>query len=292
MERLITFTKASGAGNDFVIVDKSRGDLRGEPSRLAAALCSRHFGIGADGLLLIEPSSRADFTMRYFNADGSFGGMCGNGGRCAARYAALRGIAGMTMTFEALDFVYRAEVRGPSVRLAMKDPTRVRAHLRIATAREETAASFIDTGAPHLVIFDPALDDRDVVSTGRLLAHHAEFGTEGTNVDFVQLLGADRIAMRTYERGVEDETLACGTGSVASALIASLQFGLRSPVHVLTRGGEDLHVEFRNEEGTPRDIVLAGRAQMLFSGTVRYDDAKGHILEPTIDTPTTHRSHP
>ncbi len=290
MNMTIEFTKASGAGNDFVIVDNMDGRIRTDKPRLAAVLCSRHFGIGADGLLLVEPSATANFRMLYFNADGSTGGMCGNGGRCVARYAFLRGIAPAQQSFEALGFVYHADVQGAAVRLRMKDPEGFRPPFPLETPRENVTASFVDTGAPHAVVFDTSLEERDVPGTGRLLAHHVAFGEAGTNVNFVQLLGDDRIAMRTYERGVEDETLACGTGSVACAIVASMQFGLRSPVHVQTRSGEDLHVEFSNQDGLLNHVVLVGSAHMLFSGTVSYDDRKGRITDPIIEpSPTTSR---
>jgi diaminopimelate epimerase len=284
MRRSIPFTKASGAGNDFIILDNLHGGIPEAKDRIARALCSRHFGIGADGLLVIEPSATAEFRMLYYNADGSYGGMCGNGGRCLARYAFLRGIARESMSFEALDTLYRAEIQGPAVRLHMKDPSKVALGLLVEVARQKFRGSFIDTGSPHLVIFDEALEERDVTASGRAIAHHSMFGTEGTNVNFLQLLGGDRIAMRTYERGVEVETLACGTGSVASAVIANLKFGLQSPVHVRTRGGEDLHVEFRNDQGTIHDVVLIGSAQMLFDGQVCYDDSTGRIVERSDET--------
>lgn len=279
MRHTLSFTKASGAGNDFVIINGLHVRLPAAKDRLARALCSRHFGIGADGLLVIERSTRADFRMLYFNADGSYGGMCGNGGRCIARYAFEHGIAQPAMSFESLDDLYTAEVTGAAVRLHMRDPVKARSRFPISAGGKTYQANFIDTGAPHLVIFDEALEDLDVLASGRLLAHHEMFAPGGTNVDFIQLTGADRIAMRTYERGVEDETLACGTGSVASAAIASFEFGLRSPVHVRTRGGEELHVEFTNDTGTIRDVVLVGSARLLFSGNVYYDDSTEQIVD-------------
>jgi diaminopimelate epimerase len=281
----IAFTKASGAGNDFVIIDNMQRLLAADKSALAVALCSRHFGVGADGLLVIEPSDRADFTMLYYNADGSYGGMCGNGGRCVARYAALKKIAHPSMVFEALGFLYHADLQGTAVRLRMRDPSNVRRKVLVRASGEEFSASFINTGSPHVVIFDEHLEERDILSTGRLIRSHTAFEPEGTNVNFVQLLGGDRIAMRTYERGVEAETLACGTGSVASALISSMLFGLRSPTHVRTRGGEDLHVEFQQKGDGFSEIVLLGSAHMLYSGIVRYSPQTKRIVDPAIETP-------
>ena len=159
----------------------------------------------------------------------------------------------------------------------------MRRNISVQLDAEQFLMHFVNTGSPHVVLFDEQMDERDVVSVGRAIRRHSEFAPEGTNVNFVQLLGGDRIAMRTYERGVEAETLACGTGSVASALVASLQFGLRSPVHVRTRGGEDLHVEFQQDGERLHDIVLLGSAHMLYSGIVRYNTQTNRIVDPTID---------
>ena len=288
-DQTIAFTKASGAGNDFVIIDNMNGACPADKSALAVSLCSRYFGIGADGLLVIEPSNRADFRMLYYNSDGSFGGMCGNGGRCAARYAVLKGIASPSLKFEALGYIYRADVQGSAVRLSMKDPSDLHRNVPVDFDTEHFLGNRINTGAPHVVIFDEQLDERDVVLTGRAIRRHHQFLPDGTNVNFVKLLGGDRIAVRTYERGVEAETLACGTGSIAGAVISSLQFGLRSPVHVRTRGGEDLHVEFTITGETARDIILVGSAHMLFSGIIRVNMQTMHIVEPNLDTIASHQ---
>ncbi len=284
----LNFTKASGAGNDFVILDNRDGILPREKDRLAIALCSRPFGIGADGLLVIEPSNRADFTMLYFNSDGTSGGMCGNGGRCAARYAMLKGIAGPALTFETLDFVYRAEQQGARIRLHMKDPGAIRMGINVDVPDGRFTAHFVDTGAPHAVVVDDQLETRNVAAVGRALRHHEAFAPSGANINFLQFLGEDRIAMRTYERGVEAETLACGTGSAACSVIASLQFGLRSPIRVLTRSGEELEIGFREQNGAFTDVTLTGSAHMLYAGSIRYNPGTGSLMEPTIDTSPHH----
>jgi diaminopimelate epimerase len=278
MHHRIRFTKASGAGNDFVLVDgRGGGELPTDRSALARALCSRHFGVGADGLLLLMPSDRADFRMEYYNADGSYGGMCGNGGRCIARYALAMGIAASPLTFEALDHLYKAAAEGELIRIRMKDPSDILENPVPAALRKTETAWFVDTGSPHLVIFTPDVERVNLPERGRALRMHPAFAPEGANVNFVQMLSASSIRMRTYERGVEAETLACGTGSVASA-VAAWRGGLAAPpVRILTTGGEDLLVDFRGEAGRVTDVTLTGSAHLLFEGVVAYDSEAGRI---------------
>lgn len=280
MTHRLQFTKASGAGNDFVLINAVNGPLPLDYAPLARAACDRHFGVGADGLLVIEPSARADFLMRYYNADGSHGGMCGNGGRCIARFAFIEGIAGRHQRFEALDYVYEADVAGDgTVRLNMKDPSRFREGIRLSDGKGgDLEGTFIDTGAPHVVLFSDEIDALDVGSLGRTLRHDGAFAPGGTNVNFVGTAGGSTVRIRTYERGVEAETLACGTGSVASALIASGRHALRSPVRVRVRSGEYLVVHFTGERGSWRDIALEGSAHMLFQGTMFYDPVSSTLL--------------
>ena len=268
----IEFTKASGAGNDFVLLNAMAGPVGDDYPALARALCDRHFGVGGDGLLVVEPSTRADFLMRYYNADGSYGGMCGNGGRCIARFAFMEGIAGRHQRFEALGHVYEADVaENGTVRLRMKDPAGLRTGLRLTSGGRTAEGTFIDTGAPHLVVFVSDLEELDVARTGKELREDPLFAPDGTNVNFVTRTGGSTVRIRTYERGVEAETLACGTGSVASALIASREERIASPVRVSVRSGEELVVHFSGESGAWHDIALEGSAHILFQGTMFYD---------------------
>ena len=244
MTHTVTFTKATGAGNDFVIVDNMQKTLQADKSKLSVAVCSRHYGVGADGLLVLEPSTISDFAMLYYNADGTYGGMCGNGGRCAAQYAFLRGIAGKTPRFEALGYVYEAEIEGGPVRLKMKNPTSFRSDIVVDTGAEKLRGQFINTGSPHVVFFMKDIESLDVKRLGRRIREHEAFAPEGTNVNFVRLGEGDAIHVRTYERGVENETLACGTGSVASAVLSGIVENRSSPVSVHVRSGEVLQVSF------------------------------------------------
>ncbi len=273
----IRFTKASGAGNDFVLVNNISGEIRTDYPRLARAACDRHFGVGGDGLLVLERSARADFAMLYYNADGSYGGMCGNGGRCIARFAFVEGIAGARQRFDALDHVYEAEIGINSVRLHMKDPVNFKRGLSFTGPGGGKQGSFIDTGSPHVVIFEIDPGNVDVTKSGRAIRNDPMFLPGGTNVNFARVKGGSTIEIRTYERGVESETLACGTGSVASALVSSVIHNLDSPVTVCVRSGESLQVHFKKTAATWTEVFLEGSAHMLFSGTLLYNQDESTI---------------
>ena len=265
------FVKASGAGNDFVILDYRRNQLPADLGTLARTLCHRHLGIGADGVLYIEPSTRAHFRMNYYNADGTTGGMCGNGGRCSARYAALTGLAPSQMKFEALDYIYDAIVEVDTVRLHMKDPSQFRVVPGITVVDKTISGHFINTGTPHFVTQVDGLDSFDVTGLGRALRHHREFSPEGTNANFI-VRTPEGLRQRTYERGVEAETMACGTGSVASALVQALTEGMRSPVDVRVLSGELLRVHFDRTEDRIRNVWLEGSARMVFEGKAEINE--------------------
>jgi diaminopimelate epimerase len=279
MKLRLPFIKCSGAGNDFVLIDNMKGEFQLQPSEVARVLCSRAFGVGADGLLLLEASYRAAFHMRYYNADGSYGGMCGNGGRCAAMYAFRAGHAQASMSFEALDHLYRADVQGDQIRLFMKDPRQFRLHKELQDLVPGCFKSpvSVDTGAPHIVFFVAKVDDLDVEGLGRTLRHHAAFAPGGTNVNFVQRESPSSILLRTYERGVERETLACGTGSVASAIVSTLEGEGRPPVGVRVRSGETVTVDFHGTGEEITRVTLTGSAHMLFEGNALYDDTAHKI---------------
>jgi diaminopimelate epimerase len=279
MQVRIPFTKMSGAGNDFVVIDNRSELLRCDKSALARALCSRHFGIGADGLLLVERSAAADFAMRYYNADGSYGGMCGNGGRCIARYVHDRDEWSAQLTFEALEYIYHAEVNDPSVILHMKPPKQLRTNILLQLHSDEFNVNFVDTGSPHAVIECSALEAVDVERIGREGRGHEKFLPEGANVNFVQVLGEGRLKMRTYERGVEAETLACGTGAVASAIVMSKLKGMRSPISVETRSGEELRVHFKKSGDEFSEVMLEGSAHFVFSGELLYDTDTSRVVD-------------
>ena len=263
----IAFTKMSGSGNDFILIDnRSRVVDEGGLPHFITGICRRRTSVGADGVILIEASDAADFRWRFFNADGSPAAMCGNGARCAARFAFIQGIAGADMRFETDAGMIHARVNGPQVRVKLTDPHGLRQALRLDLASGTLQVSSIDTGVPHVVVMASDLENTDVRGLGREIRRHPEFAPAGTNANFI---GADPdggIAIRTYERGVEDETLACGTGSVAGALVAALTLSLASPVPVRTRSGETLTVHFRRDGGRFHDVYQEGSAWLICAG--------------------------
>ncbi len=269
----LQFAKMTGAGNDFVLID-DRADRLTQIPRIARRLCDRRFGVGADGLLVIKRSRIADYRMLYYNADGTSGGMCGNGGRCIARYAILKRIAAARHTFEALRHVYRARARGRQITLHMKDATLDTLGCRLRLASGVLRYDRINTGAPHATIALPQtsagtrLESVDMLTLGRRLRYHRAFSPEGTNVNLYEPAGRDTIRMRTYERGVEDETLACGTGSIASAISAALELHMNPPITVITQSRRRLRVNFRLDEGIATAVTLTGPAELVFEGTV------------------------
>ena len=265
---MLRFAKMNGAGNDFILIDNRMGDVRLDRSQIAR-LCDRHRGIGADGILLLEkPGNRADFRMRYFNADGGEAEMCGNGARCFARFANKVAAAKEKISFETQAGVISAELKGDLVTLGMTEPTDLRLHLELGFADENKTVHFVNSGVPHVIIPVPNIDDVDVRREGAAVRYHKIFSPSGTNVNFIDKRGAKKIAIRTYERGVEDETLACGTGIVASALIFGATEGCHGPMTVLARGGDELQVGFETVAGRFCNVTLTGPAQFVFEGTI------------------------
>jgi len=264
----IPFTKMSGAGNDFIIIDNREQLItHGEMSRFARLVCRRRLSVGADGLVLLENSPSADFRWQFLNADGSLAEMCGNASRCAARFAHHRGIAGPEMVFETLAGRISARVNGMEVDVRMTDPLDFRLNIPIEEAGDIDCCHFVNTGVPHVVLFvdDPAATD--VEATGRLLRYHREFMPAGTNVNFVHSLADGRLAVRTYERGVEAETLACGTGCVAAALVGSALGIVTSPVETLPISGDRLTIRFDLREGPAAENVhMQGPAHEIYQG--------------------------
>ena len=259
----------TGAGNDFIVIDDRLNVLGDDAKELAKQLCRRRVSVGADGLILIVPSTRADFRMRYFNADGSEADMCGNGGRCVAKFAHEKDIAGPMMTFESRSGLHDAEILdGGDVLLKMADPRALILNNIFPIAGKTRALHRINTGVPHAVCEVEKLEDFPVVETGRIIRHLSAFVPEGTNADFMEVLDERTVALRTYERGVEDETLACGTGAVAAALISAALGKTRPPVAVHTRGGDTLTVGFYMSAMGFGDVTLSGNADIIYEGTL------------------------
>ena len=263
------FAKYEGAGNDFILLDDREGTFDPSP-QLVAALCDRHFGIGADGLITLGRNAELDCTMRYFNADGSEGEMCGNGARCFALFAEHLGIGGETKYFDAKDGIHAARIcrtDGPAGEIELGMNT-------VGEIRSGEGWWFLDTGVPHYVEFVSDVDATDVIGRGRAIRRDTARFPQGTNVDFVQETGPGTLRVRTYERGVEAETLACGTGATAAAIVANfISQHDRTHFRISVPGGE-LSVRFRHEPGTRRytDIRLTGPARRVFEGVFRSDN--------------------
>jgi diaminopimelate epimerase len=268
MDCMLRFTKMDGAGNDFILIDNRAGDIDLSRSQIAR-LCDRHRGIGADGILLLEnPSNHADFRMRYFNADGGEAEMCGNGARCFARFANKMAGAGGKISFETPAGVISAELAGDLVTLQMTEPTDLRLSVPLQVGAEKKIVHFINSGVPHVVIPVTQVGDVDVPQEGSAIRHHEAFSPKGANVNFIEKRGASKIVVRTYERGVEDETLACGTGVVASALVFAVTENAKGPIGVVARGGDELQVGFKKTGTQFENVTLTGPAEFVFEGTI------------------------
>ncbi|MFA6141741.1 MAG: diaminopimelate epimerase [Candidatus Omnitrophota bacterium] len=266
----IKFTKAVATGNDFVIVDNRQGNIGTKLSVVAKILCERKRGIGADGLLVVEPSKKCDFRMRIFNSDGSEAEMCGNGSRCIALYASRGKIAANKMTIETIAGILSASVTGDVVKVKLTDPKEIKWNLCLMINKCPYKVDFANTGVPHVIHFVDDLEKIDVKNLGSHIRHHDEFSPEGTNADFVKLIDKYNIKIRTYERGVEDETLACGTGAVASAIISAETEKMPSPVTVETRSGEKIKVYFEMVDGNFKNVYLEGMAKLVYEGEFDY----------------------
>lgn len=265
----IAFAKMSGSGNDFILIDNRRGVVdEADLTAFVVGICRHRLSVGADGVILIERSERADFRWRLFNPDGGEAEMCGNGARCAARFAYREKIAGPLMEFETGAGVIGAEVAEPWVKVRLTPPHGLELDFPLALDEGERRASFVNTGVPHAVVAVEDLEAIDVARLGGEIRRHPRFGPRGTNANFVQVRAPGRIAVRTFERGVEGETLACGTGATAAALVMAASHGWGSPVEVLTRGGESLTVHFRRSGAGFDEVVQEGMARLIFTGVL------------------------
>lgn len=255
----IPFYKYQGTGNDFIMIDNRSLFFDRNRHDLVAALCHRRFGIGADGLILLQNKEGYDFEMVYFNADGREGSMCGNGGRCIVKFAYDLGVIGNTTRFIAVDGPHDAKVEDGLVHLHMID---------VPSVQQESNYFFMNTGSPHYVAKVNNIDQYDVVPNGKTIRYSDTFKPAGTNVNFMEKKG-DRLFVRTYERGVEDETYSCGTGVTAAAIAASYQ-GIDSPVAIQTLGGP-LSVSFdKQADGAFQNIYLIGPAKQVFQGVLNF----------------------
>ena len=254
----IDFYKYQGTGNDFVMIDNRTNDFPKENISLINQLCDRRFGIGADGLILLENSDTTDFKMVYFNADGNESSMCGNGGRCLVAFANKLGVIDESTTFDAIDGLHHATVNNEIVSLQMIDVEKV---------NNFESHVFLDTGSPHHIEFVEDVAAIDVQTKGRSIRNGAPYFAEGTNVNFAEVIDSSTLKVRTYERGVEDETLSCGTGVTAAAIAANFEGIIDvSSINIKVLGG-DLNISFENNDNYQySNVILTGPANFVFKG--------------------------
>ncbi len=255
----IHFYKYQGAGNDFIMIDNRNNKFPKNDVKIIHKLCDRRFGIGADGLILLEPSVKNDFTMVYFNADGNEGSMCGNGGRCIVAFAKQLNIVEEKTKFEAVDGLHFASIKNDSISLQMID---------IETVEEFENYSFLNTGSPHHVSFNDKIGNINVKELGAKIRYGAPYFKEGTNVNFAEQISDNSFKVRTYERGVEDETLACGTGVTAVAIAANKSNKTKANNILIKVLGGQLEVSFNREGDLYKNIFLKGPAQLVFEGNI------------------------
>jgi diaminopimelate epimerase len=270
VSRPVRFWKLEGAGNDFLGLDGRAGGFKLKRQQIAD-LCDRRRGVGADGVLVVEkPKVRgADFRMRYYNSDGGEAEMCGNGARCFALLArAVSGRKGNVLRIQTQAGLVTLQIRGQEVQVSMTEPTKLRLGKKVVVAGRKVVVDFLNSGVPHAVLFVRSVRSIDVAKQGRAIRYHSAFAPSGTNVNFVEIGRGNRIHVRTYERGVEGETLACGTGVVAASILSNLRRGLRSPILVTTRGGDHLRVGFSIENGHARKVTLQGPARIVYTGVI------------------------
>jgi diaminopimelate epimerase len=265
--KMIEFYKMSGSGNDFIIIDNRDLSLNvGDLPAFARKVCARKISVGADGLLLIEPSKTVNFKWQFYNSDGSDAEMCGNAARCVARYAYLKGIAPKKMSFETIAGIISAEVNDDVVKVRLTDPSPLRIAQTIMLNDRECILDCIDTGVPHAVAFVDSVETCAVVGTGRQIRNHEHFAPRGANADFAEVLNRHKMKVRTYERGVEDETLACGTGVVASVLAAAWRGLVETPVDVTVDSSETLRIYFTRQDDRFCEIYLEGKVKIIYHG--------------------------
>jgi len=265
---MLRFTKMNGAGNDFVMIDNRAGEVRLQPEQIVR-ICDRHRGVGADGILLLEKGSNgADFRMRYYNRDGGEVEMCGNGARCFVRFANKIAHAPEKISLQTPAGLIRGELDGESVTLQMSEPKDLRLGIEVIANGAKERVHFINSGVPHVVVPVSQVGDVDVRPRGEAIRRHKMFSPAGANVNFIEKRGDKKILVRTYERGVEDETLACGTGVVASALIFAATEKVDGPISVIVHSGSELSVGFKRAGDRFTNVTLTGPAEFAFEGTI------------------------
>jgi diaminopimelate epimerase len=265
--RCVRFSKYSGCGNDFILVDHRQPFFPLNDRTLIQKLCHRQLGIGADGIILLEPSSSCDLKMRIFNCDGSEAEMCGNGLRCFAQFIYELGFPKKKYLIQTMHQQLTIEPFHNEVKTSMGDPQEIKLDIDLPLDQGNIVAHYLDTGVPHAVIFVDEIEKTPVTDLGNKIRFHSYFAPKGANANFVQKITEKELAIRTYERGVEAETLACGTGATASAVVAALKWQLTPPIAVKTRSRDTLTIDFiQNNNGSITHVTQTGPAVKHFHG--------------------------
>ncbi len=266
MAQQIEFAKYTGAGNDFILIDNRAGLFPTEDKELIREMCARRTSIGADGLILLENSDKADIKMRYFNSDGGEAEMCGNGARCLVAFARRKGVESNELTMETMERVLTAHADGEEISLEMGEATDTQLDIDIHIEGKTYHVHYTNTGVPHAVMFVDDVNEVDVVGLGSKIRFHERFQPKGANANFVQVTGEDSVAARVYERGVEDETLASGTGCTACAVISNLVKGVKPPVQVRTRSEATLTIDFIRQGDQLSQLTMTGPTRLVYEG--------------------------
>lgn len=273
----IHFYKMSGGGNDFIIINTFNTHLETiDKDKLAILLCNRYFSIGADGLIFIEPSYKADFFYRHYNPDGSLANICGNGSRCISLFAYTKNYAGQKMKFESPAGIFSSEIfpDNQTVKVSFVPAINLRLNIPINTNDFAGNVHYIEPGVPHAILFFDNIEELDVAKIGKQILYHPQFQPAGTNVNFVSISDDKNIKLRTFERGLEYETMACGTGAISSSILTNIIKNLQPPIYVHTKGGMILEIDFtikHDSNSNPigaENITMTGEAKFVFEGSI------------------------
>jgi diaminopimelate epimerase len=266
----LEFFKYTGAGNDFIMIDDRTQTFPLDNKDFIKHLCHRQNGIGADGIILMQRSLKADLRFRIFNSDASEAEMCGNGMRCFGAFAQQRGIDFSSLNIETMQNILKISKKESYIEVQMADPKDEQLDITLMIHGNPINLSFINTSVPHAVIFVKNVASQEVQTIGRAIRFDPYFDPKGTNVNFVEILDENTLSIRTYERGVESETLACGTGATAAALLAFKLFNLKNSIYVKTKNEEFLNITFEEKEGVFNNIKMSGPAKFIFQGIITY----------------------
>lgn len=261
----ISFSKLSGSGNDFILIDNRSGTFSQTAGELAKRICARRYSVGADGLILVQNSERASIRVRYFNPDGSEFDTCGNGGRCAVRFAYLSGICDSKITVETNIGILEAEVVGDSVKLRFVGPGEVRLNQKLTVDGTEISGDYVKLGDPHFVVSPREFPTTSIVPLARKIRNHETFAPAGANVHFIHIVSRQKLRIRTYEKGVEDETLACGSGCISASITTFLQKQTDPPITFEPYSGIPVKVHFQTGRDF-QDLYLEGDARLIYRG--------------------------